>query len=142
MLRKEVELFLLLEEGVALHGKCNTDPLNLRPLRPEESWELLEKRAFGKEICPDELLDVGKEIAQNCKGLPLVADLIGGVIAGLEKKKTVWLEFRNNLSSFIFKNEEEVMKVIGISYDHCRSPEAMLTLPCKFAQRKRNSNLG
>ncbi|KAH0664698.1 hypothetical protein KY285_025904 [Solanum tuberosum] len=106
------------EKEVALHGKRYTDPLELRLLRSEESWELLEKRAFGNESCPDELLDVGKEIAENCKGLPLVADLIAGVIAGLEKKKTVWLEVRNNLSSFILNGEVEVMKVIELSYDH------------------------
>ncbi|KAH0661078.1 hypothetical protein KY290_027049 [Solanum tuberosum] len=106
------------EKEVALHGKLYTAPLNLRLLRSEESWELLEKRAFGNEICPDELLDVGKEIAENCKGLPLVVDLIAGVIAGREKKKSVWLEVVNNLHSFIFKNEVEVMKVIEISYDH------------------------
>ncbi|XP_055810947.1 putative late blight resistance protein homolog R1A-3 isoform X1 [Solanum dulcamara] len=106
------------EKEVALHGKLNTDPLNLRLLRSEESWELFEKRAFGKESCPDELLDVGKEIAQNCKGLPLVADLIAGVVARKEKKKTVWLEVRNNLSSFILNSEVEVMKVIELSYDH------------------------
>uniref|UniRef100_M1A351 Glutaredoxin n=1 Tax=Solanum tuberosum TaxID=4113 RepID=M1A351_SOLTU len=47
-----------------------------------------EKRAFGKESCPDGLLDVGKEIARKCRGFPLVADLIAGVIAGLEKKNT------------------------------------------------------
>ncbi|KAF3652918.1 hypothetical protein FXO37_17264 [Capsicum annuum] len=70
------------QKEVAFHGKGNTDPLNLRLLRPEESWELLEKRAFGEQSCPDELLDVGKEIAENCKGLPLVSDLIAGVIAG------------------------------------------------------------
>ncbi|XP_049348270.1 putative late blight resistance protein homolog R1A-3 [Solanum verrucosum] len=106
------------QKEVALHGKLYTAPLNLRLLRSEESWELLEKRAFGNESCPDELLDVGKEIAENCKGLPLVADLIAGVIAGLEKKKTVWLEVRNNLSSFILNGEVEVMKVIELSYDH------------------------
>ncbi|XP_055832389.1 putative late blight resistance protein homolog R1A-3 [Solanum dulcamara] len=106
------------EKEVALHGKRNSAPLYLRLLRPEESWELLEKRAFGNESCPDGLLDVGKEIAQNCKGLPLVADLIAGVIAGKEKKKTVWLEVRNNLSSFILNSEVEVMKVIELSYDH------------------------
>ncbi|KAH0660926.1 hypothetical protein KY289_029674 [Solanum tuberosum] len=106
------------KKEVALHGKLYTAPLNLRLLRSEESWELLEKRAFGNESCPDELLDVGKEIAENCKGLPLVADLIAGIIAGREKKKSVWLEFLNNLHSFIFKNEVEVMKVIEISYDH------------------------
>ncbi|KAK4717547.1 hypothetical protein R3W88_015885 [Solanum pinnatisectum] len=106
------------EKEVALHGKLYTDPLNLRLLRSEESWELLEKRAFGNESCPNELMDVGKEIAENCKGLPLVADLIAGVIAGREKKKNLWLEVLNNLHSFIFKNEVEVMKVIEISYDH------------------------
>ncbi|XP_055832904.1 putative late blight resistance protein homolog R1A-3 isoform X1 [Solanum dulcamara] len=106
------------EKEVALHGKRNSAPLYLRLLRPEESWELLEKRAFGNESCPDDLLDVGKEIAQNCKGLPLVADLIAGVVARKEKKKTVWLEVRNNLSSFILNSEVEVMKVIELSYDH------------------------
>ncbi|WMV31845.1 hypothetical protein MTR67_025230 [Solanum verrucosum] len=89
-----------------------------RPFPNEESWELLEKRAFGNESCPDELLDVGKEIAENCKGLPLVADLIAGVVERKEKKKTVWLEVRNNLSSFILNSEVEVMKVIELSYDH------------------------
>ncbi|KAF3652920.1 putative late blight resistance protein -like protein R1B-14-like [Capsicum annuum] len=106
------------EMEVALDGKRDTDPLKLRLLKSEESWELLEKRAFGVQSCPDELLDVGKEIAENCKGLPLVADLIAGVIAGREKTKSVWLEVRNNLNSFIFGSEVDVMKVIELSYDH------------------------
>ncbi|KAM3268274.1 hypothetical protein P3S67_031215 [Capsicum chacoense] len=36
----------------------------------------------------------------------------------MEKKEALWLEVFNNLSSFIFKDEEEVMKVIQLSYDH------------------------
>ncbi|KAM3267416.1 hypothetical protein P3S67_032339 [Capsicum chacoense] len=106
------------QKEVAFHGKVNTDPLNLRLLSPEECWELLEKRAFGEQSCADELLDVGKEIAENCKGLPLVADLIAGVIAGREKTKSAWLEVRNNLNSFIFGSEVDVMKVIELSYDY------------------------
>ncbi|PHT44642.1 hypothetical protein CQW23_13800 [Capsicum baccatum] len=106
------------QKEVAFHGRGNTDPLNLRLLSPEESWKLLEKRKFGEQSCPDELLDVGKEIAENCKVLSLVADLIAGVIAGLEKKKAVWLEVRNNLNYFIFNSEVDVMKVIELSYDH------------------------
>ncbi|KAH0667787.1 hypothetical protein KY285_028993 [Solanum tuberosum] len=94
------------EKKVALHRKFHTDLLDR------------EKRAFGKESCPDELLDVGKEIARKCKGFPLVADLITGVIAGLEKKNTVWLEVQNNLNSFILNSKVEVMKVIKLSYDH------------------------
>ncbi|KAG5568164.1 hypothetical protein H5410_064820, partial [Solanum commersonii] len=45
------------KKEVALHGKCHSDPLYLRLLRSEESWELLEKRVFGEECCPDELKD-------------------------------------------------------------------------------------
>ncbi|XP_049405510.1 late blight resistance protein R1-A-like [Solanum stenotomum] len=57
-------------------------------------------------------------IARKCDGLPLVLDLIGGVISRKEKKEALWLEVLNNLSSFIFKDEEEVVKVIQLSYDH------------------------
>ncbi|KAF3659090.1 putative lysine-specific demethylase JMJ14-like [Capsicum annuum] len=106
------------QKEVAFHGKGNTDPLNLRLLSPEESWELIEKRAFGDQSFPDELLEVGKEIAQNCMGLPLVADLIAGVIAEREKTKSVWLEVRNNLNSFILNSEVDVMKVVELIYDH------------------------
>ncbi|XP_009769147.1 putative late blight resistance protein homolog R1A-3 [Nicotiana sylvestris] len=105
------------EKKVALYAQRHSNPLNLRSLRQEESLELLQKRIFGKESFPDELLDVGDEIVQNCKGLPLVVDLIAGVIAGKEKKRNVWVEVRNNLHSFIFQNEVDVMKVIALSYD-------------------------
>ncbi|XP_049388477.1 putative late blight resistance protein homolog R1B-23 [Solanum stenotomum] len=106
------------KKEVALHGKCHSDPLYLRLLRSEESWELLEKRVFREEHCPDELKDVGEKIARKCDGLPLVLDLIGGVISKKEKKEALWHEVLNNLSSFIFKDEEEVVKVIQLSYDH------------------------
>ncbi|KAM3268216.1 hypothetical protein P3S67_031157 [Capsicum chacoense] len=106
------------KKEVALHGKCHSAPLDLRLLRPEESWELFTKNVFGEEHCPDELKDVGEKIAEKCDGLPLVLDLISGIISRKEKKEALWLEVLNNLSSFIFKDEEEVMKVIQLSYDH------------------------
>ncbi|WMV31421.1 hypothetical protein MTR67_024806 [Solanum verrucosum] len=63
-------------------------------------------------------MDVGEKIARKCDGLPLVLDLIGGVISKKEKREALWLEVLDNLSSFIFKDEEEVVKVIQLSYDH------------------------
>ncbi|KAF3684402.1 putative WUSCHEL-related homeobox 5-like [Capsicum annuum] len=79
---------------------------------------VITERAFGEQSCPDELLDVGKEIVQNWKGLPLVVDLIAEVIARKEKTKSVWLEVRNNLNSFILNSEVDVIKVVELSYDH------------------------
>uniref|UniRef100_A0A1U7XDJ0 Uncharacterized protein LOC104232941 n=1 Tax=Nicotiana sylvestris TaxID=4096 RepID=A0A1U7XDJ0_NICSY len=45
-----------------------------------------------------------------------------GVIAGKEMKRSVWLEVRNDLNSFIFQKEEDVMRVIALSYDHLPDP--------------------
>ncbi|KAK4716394.1 hypothetical protein R3W88_014732 [Solanum pinnatisectum] len=75
------------EKKVALYGKCHSDLLNIILLRSEESWGLFEERVLGNKRCLDELLDVGKEIAQNCEGLPLVVDLIAEVIERKEKNK-------------------------------------------------------
>ncbi|KAG5607663.1 hypothetical protein H5410_029155 [Solanum commersonii] len=88
------------KKEVALHGKCHSDPLYLRLLRSEESWELFEKKVFGEERYPDELKDVGEMIARKCDGLPLVLDLIGGVISRKRKRhcglnypkdKNIWI---------------------------------------------------
>ncbi|XP_047260100.1 toMV resistance protein Tm-2(2)-like, partial [Capsicum annuum] len=56
------------KKEVALHGKCHSDPLDLQLLRPEESWELFEKRVLGEERFPNELKDVGEKIAKKCDG--------------------------------------------------------------------------
>ncbi|PHT48998.1 hypothetical protein CQW23_13206 [Capsicum baccatum] len=58
------------KKEVSLHGKCHSDPLDLRLLRSEESWELLEKRVFGEEHCPDELK--GSDEGDAIKLLPIV----------------------------------------------------------------------
>ncbi|XP_027151209.1 putative late blight resistance protein homolog R1B-23 [Coffea eugenioides] len=47
--------------------ECNL--LNLRLLSDDESWELLKLKIFHQESYPEELFEVGKEIARNCKGL-------------------------------------------------------------------------
>ncbi|PHU03450.1 hypothetical protein BC332_28701 [Capsicum chinense] len=55
-----------------------------------------------------------------------MADLIAGVIAGREKKKSEWLVVRNNLNSFTLNSEVDVMRVIDLeavivielSYEH------------------------
>ncbi|XP_059317751.1 LOW QUALITY PROTEIN: putative late blight resistance protein homolog R1A-3 [Lycium ferocissimum] len=102
---------------IALHGKLHSYPLYLRLLTVEESWELIEKRVFGEECCPDELKDVGKELALKGEGLPLVLERISRVLARREKEKDSWLEVLHKFKSFIFENEEDLMKEIQSSYD-------------------------
>ncbi|XP_027166582.1 putative late blight resistance protein homolog R1A-3 [Coffea eugenioides] len=94
-------------------------PLSLRPFSPEESWQLLEKKVFKEEGCPDELQVVGKEIAYRCQGLPLAVVAVAGILKTTEKSQDSWKRIANNLSSQIIDNPEaQCKKVIDLSYKH------------------------
>ncbi|XP_069152468.1 hero resistance protein 1 homologue isoform X1 [Solanum lycopersicum] len=111
---------------VGLKVKCRSDPVDLQVLTDEKSWELFEKRVFGDEgSCPAELLDIGHEIVEKCKGLPLALVLIAGVIVRgregkeKEKEKDFWVKIQNNLDSFTSSNiNSQIMNVMQSSYDH------------------------
>ncbi|XP_060195236.1 putative late blight resistance protein homolog R1A-3 [Lycium barbarum] len=51
-------------------------------LAEDKSWLVLRSTIFNKdESCPQELEEIGKEIAKYCAGLPLAIVLIGGLLA-------------------------------------------------------------
>nr|XP_033517630.1 putative late blight resistance protein homolog R1A-3 isoform X2 [Nicotiana tomentosiformis] len=77
------------DEEVARQLKHHSNPYSLRFLTVDESWELLRKKVFRKEICPPELLKAGLGVAKNCKGLPLVIVLIAGII-GKQREVSLW----------------------------------------------------
>ncbi|KAH0681546.1 hypothetical protein KY284_022631 [Solanum tuberosum] len=102
---------------VGLKVKCRSDLLRLQLLKPEKSWELLEKMVFGEGSCPAELLDVGHQIVEKCQGLPLAVVLIAGVIVrGKKKEKDLWLKIQHNLDSFVSANNS--LEIMQLSYDH------------------------
>nr|WPV71171.1 Hero-cluster NLR-H [synthetic construct] len=102
---------------VGLQVKCHSDPLHLQLLTSEKSWDLFVKKVFGDEgSCPAELSEVGHQIVEKCKGLPLAIVLIAGVIdRGKKKEKDFWVKILYNLDSVISTNINLVMQ---LSYDH------------------------
>ncbi|KAL2491440.1 putative disease resistance RPP8-like protein 4 [Abeliophyllum distichum] len=62
---------------VAVYAGSSSAIHHLSCLSPEKSWNLLHQTVFGEECCPCELEEIGKEIAKNCKGLPLALVVIG-----------------------------------------------------------------
>ncbi|KAH0749308.1 hypothetical protein KY290_028540 [Solanum tuberosum] len=103
-------------EEMAKHLQHHSDPYSLTFLTSEESWELLEKKVFQGESCPPDLLEAGLQVAQHCKGLPLVVVLIAGMIAKMDRESSLWLKVVNDLSSTALG--EQSMKAIQSSYDH------------------------
>lgn len=70
---------------------------------------MLYTKLFQKdESCPSELEDVGKEIANSCKGLPLTIDVIARVLISIERKESVWQLVAENIKSHIAESATSV----------------------------------
>ncbi|KAL3498702.1 hypothetical protein ACH5RR_041434 [Cinchona calisaya] len=109
-------LFTSRFSNVASEVKIGREPHNLRILDDGESWELLQKKVFGEEACPRELSILGKEIAGNCKGLPLTVVIIAGILASVEYDD--WCEVANSLTSTIVYDTDHCKNTLELSYIH------------------------
>ncbi|KAI5670272.1 hypothetical protein M9H77_10636 [Catharanthus roseus] len=130
-------LFTSRIHSIALLINVASSTHHLCPLTIEESWELLQNKLFYKDsCCPPYLLDVGKRIAEICKGLPLSIVLTAGVLARQVTDLDWWKEVEGNLSSKI-SVELGCLDILELSYNHL--PEYLK--PCflyfgAFAQGK------
>ncbi|XP_027084208.2 putative late blight resistance protein homolog R1A-3 [Coffea arabica] len=110
---------ILMTSRVSLEeAELKTNPYSLRPFSNDESWKLLQMKIFHGD-CPEELLEVGKEIAEKCKGLPLAIVAIAGLLERAEKKLKVWKTIAESLSSRIVDDRQTpCMEILLLSYEH------------------------
>ncbi|KAL2531377.1 Disease resistance protein (CC-NBS-LRR class) family [Abeliophyllum distichum] len=87
-------------------------------LSEDQCWELLQRKVFQDKNCPQELLDIGKQIATNCGGLPLTVVVIAGVLVNMEKNKHLWQKIARNLSSHIYQTPDNINEILELSYKH------------------------
>ncbi|PHU08252.1 hypothetical protein BC332_24741 [Capsicum chinense] len=95
--------------------------LPMRFMDEDESWNLFKSVAFSSEELPSDLETIGKQIADECHGLPLTIV----VVAGLLKSKRViedWESVAKDVKSFVTNDpDERCSRVLGLSYDHLTS---------------------
>ncbi|CAL5430487.1 unnamed protein product [Camellia sinensis] len=101
--------------NVALHANPSSPPLDLRFLTEDESWDLFQQKVFQREICPPNLMCVGKKIAKNCQGLPLAIVVVGGMLANRKEMPGWWKEVEKILDSRVL---EPCMETFALSYNH------------------------
>ncbi|XP_052205099.1 putative late blight resistance protein homolog R1A-10 isoform X7 [Diospyros lotus] len=112
-------LFTSRQEDVALHANPRKPPLFLRFLNDNESWDLLQNKAFGrKETCPPELMEVGQKIAHKCQGLPLAIIVVAGILASKEKRRDCWNQVEETMNSWIAGDPQLWMKTLSLSYSY------------------------
>ncbi|KAL2494313.1 putative disease resistance RPP13-like protein 1 [Forsythia ovata] len=57
---------------------------NLEKLSEDDCWSIIKAKAFEGGDVPEHFQTIGKEIAQQCRGSPLAANMMGAVLRGKE----------------------------------------------------------
>ncbi|XP_057781436.1 putative disease resistance protein RGA4 isoform X2 [Salvia miltiorrhiza] len=91
----------------------------LKGLSDEECWSIIRVKAFGKEDVPSELEATGTQIAKRCQGLPLAANVVGGVLHNKPKEKWRLIE-----EKWLSANEGgvDITNILRLSFDNLSPP--------------------
>ncbi|KAG8383915.1 hypothetical protein BUALT_Bualt04G0063700 [Buddleja alternifolia] len=91
----------------------------LPTLSNEQCWELLQKKVFGNEMCPSQLLDIGNQVAASCGGLPLAVVVVAGILSTMDRERITWENVGGSLSSYIFaEGNNSTTLILELSYKH------------------------
>ncbi|KAA8527790.1 hypothetical protein F0562_035341 [Nyssa sinensis] len=112
---------------VALHVDPNGFLHEPRFLNEDESWELLQKKAFSKAANRDtrddkKLEELGRKMVVHCGGLPLAVAVLGGILV-TKQKLGDWEMVHQNINSYIRRGKcmgkqqpGGVSQVLALSY--------------------------
>ncbi|KAM3383135.1 hypothetical protein P3S68_008710 [Capsicum galapagoense] len=95
--------------------------LPMRFMDQDESLNLFRSVAFSSEELPSELETIGKQVVDECHGLPLTIVVVAGL---LKSKRAIedWESVSKDVKSFVTNDpDERCSRVLGLSYDHLTS---------------------
>ncbi|XP_061988528.1 putative disease resistance protein RGA3 [Rosa rugosa] len=97
-------------------------PFHLEPLRKEECWKLFKHRAFADGTEDDflRLLHIGEKIVDKCKGVPLVANILG-IMLRFKREESEWLHVQRSELWSIDAGENRILSILRLSYNHLPS---------------------
>ncbi|GLT40151.1 hypothetical protein SLA2020_143060 [Shorea laevis] len=105
-----------LEKVASLMALTNEHIHRPRLLKMEECWTIIKQRAFGDKSVPEGLEGIGKQIAGRCKGVPLVASIIGAILQN-NRDKREWQAITEDRVWDSLEKEEGILDIIKFSYD-------------------------
>lgn len=92
----------------------------LEHLSPLKSWELLCRKAFQGDSCPQHLVEICGHILRKCEGLPLAIVAIGGVLAMKDRRRIdEWEMIGYSLGTEMEGNDKlkGLKKVLSLSFN-------------------------
>uniref|UniRef100_A0A803PYN3 Uncharacterized protein n=1 Tax=Cannabis sativa TaxID=3483 RepID=A0A803PYN3_CANSA len=98
-----------------------TTPMHhyLTGLSDDDCWSLFKQRAFcnRREERPN-LVEIGKEIVKKCKGVPLAATALGGLMHSKSEEEKVWLSVMRSELWNLPEDKAPIMPALKLSYRH------------------------
>ncbi|XP_047341415.1 putative disease resistance protein RGA3 [Impatiens glandulifera] len=92
------------------------EPIHLSSLSNDDSWLLFKERAFMNGIPQNpNLIDIGREIARKCKGVPLVAKTLGSQLKFKMGSKE-WCRIRDNGIWEQSLENNSILPILKLSY--------------------------
>ncbi|CAI9089207.1 OLC1v1023729C2 [Oldenlandia corymbosa var. corymbosa] len=104
------------QSDVAPENMLDEKPHTLRSLTTNESLELLKMKLFPMKHWPASSYEIGMQIAECCKGLPLTIVLVAGLLS--TTKQEAWNEVLQSLRSGTLSSMEPCYNAIELSYRH------------------------
>ncbi|XP_045827553.1 putative disease resistance protein RGA3 isoform X2 [Trifolium pratense] len=103
------------EVVASIMGTCQAH--HLSGLSENECWLLLKQYAFGDDIEEQvELVEIGKDIAKKCGGLPLAAQALGGLMCSRSGEKE-WLEIKES-RLWDSSSDNYILPALRLSYSY------------------------
>ncbi|KAL4338700.1 putative disease resistance RPP13-like protein 1 [Arachis ipaensis] len=100
----------------------HTEAHNLSLLDEEQCWSVFANRAWDPAESRDHsaLEEIGRKIVEKCKGLPLAAKTLGGLLRGKDNEKD-WNDVLNSEFWELSEEDSVILPALGISYFHLPS---------------------
>ena len=92
----------------------------LEKLSKDDCWSILKRRALasGKISLNLDLEAIGREIARRCRGIPLAARVLGGIMC-LKCDKSKWLSFQNDkMWDLLDDDNSDILQLLKLSFYH------------------------
>nr|XP_016439668.1 PREDICTED: putative late blight resistance protein homolog R1A-10 [Nicotiana tabacum] len=104
---------------VAMHADPDSPPHEISLLNVDESWNLLHDKVFGiKQVCPPELEDIGKQVAQKCQGLPLALLVVAGHLYKIARTPESWGDVAKSVSIVVADEPDICLGVLAMSCNY------------------------
>ena len=119
---KEIKIIVTTRSEKVASNVRTVAAFPLKQLSNEECWSLFEKHAFinGKASEFPILEDIGKQIVQKCKGLPLAAKTLGGLLR-CEQDPKEWTMILKSDTWNLPKEKNSILPALSLSYHYLPS---------------------